>query len=181
MGRVGIMGGGRTPARPGGGGGPRPGAGGAPGAALGGWGGCRFTGGGAVRRGPFGDGGAFEPPPIVDEDEDDDDAPIIQSILTGGGAGALTVAMDTSPMMVKACLHAWYCLNISSRFIASSALSSIIDCVSPVAYRFARSSALMKVLRSLIMRNMMVFGTRSRQVLVTIFMYESTRLRIVST
>ena len=38
----------------------------------------------------------------------EDDVPIIQSILTGGGAGALTVAMETSPMIRRASLHAWY-------------------------------------------------------------------------
>ncbi len=67
----------------------------------------------------------------IDEDmleDEEDEAPIIQSILTGGGAGALTVAMETSPMIRKASLQAWYWRNISSRFIASSALSSIIDC-----------------------------------------------------
>ena len=58
------MGGGSTPALPGGGGGPLPGAAGAPGAALGGCGGCLTTGGGGLRRGPLGDGGAFEPPPL---------------------------------------------------------------------------------------------------------------------
>ena len=41
-------------------------------------------------------------------DDDEEEAPIIQSILTGGGAGALTVAMETSPMIRKASLQAWY-------------------------------------------------------------------------
>ena len=61
-------------------------------------------------------------------DEDEEDELIIQSILTGGGAGALTVAIDTSPIIRSASLHAWYCRNISSRLMASSALSSIMDC-----------------------------------------------------
>ena len=57
----------------------------------------------------------------------DDDEGIIQS-LTGGGAGVLTVAIETSPMIFRASLQAWYWRSISSRLIASSALSSIIDC-----------------------------------------------------
>jgi len=84
-------------------------------------------------------------------------------------------------MIFIASLHAWYWRNISSRLMASSALSSIMDCVSPVAYKCANSSELMKFLTSLIIRYIMVLGTKSRQVLVTIFMYESTRFRMVST
>ena len=119
---VGIMGGGSPPppALPGGGGGPRPPGG--PGAALGGCGGCRETGGGA-RRAP-GDVGAF----IDDELGGGREEEGIQSLLMGGGAGVLTVAMETSPMILRAFLQAWYCRSISSRLIASSALSSIIDC-----------------------------------------------------
>jgi len=50
-----------------------------------------------------------------------------QSFLTGGGTGVVTVAMETSPIILKASLHAWYIRSISSRFNASSGLSSIID------------------------------------------------------
>ena len=119
---VGIMGGGSIPppALPGGGGGPRPAGG--PGAALGGCGGCRETGGGA-RRAP-GDVGAF----AAELDGGGREEEGIQSLLRGGGAGVLTVAMDTSPMILRAFLQAWYWRSISSRLIASSALSSIIDC-----------------------------------------------------
>jgi len=124
--RVGIIGGGRPPpVRPGGGGGPRPGGtdgalrtpAGGPGG-----GGC-LLGGGTLRRGPPpGEEGA----PLTEVF-----GPVllgggIQSDFTGGGAGTLTVAMETSPMIFMASLHAWYCLSISSRLIASSALSSII-------------------------------------------------------
>jgi len=49
-----------------------------------------------------------------------------QSFLTGGGTGVDTVAIDTSPIIRRASLHAWYIRNISSRFRASSGLSSII-------------------------------------------------------
>ena len=99
---VGIIGGGRAPppARPGGGGGPLPGAagaalGGCPG--LGGW---RLTGGGGFLRGAFpGDEGGTL---LVELGAG------IQSDLTGGGAGTLTVAMDTSPMIFMASLQAWY-------------------------------------------------------------------------
>ena len=52
----------------------------------------------------------------------------IQSFLMGGGAGALTVAIDTSPIMLRASLQAWYCRSISSLLRASSALSSIMVC-----------------------------------------------------
>ena len=52
----------------------------------------------------------------------------IQSALTGGGAGVVTVAIETSPMIRIASLHAWYCRSISSRFRASSWLSSIMEC-----------------------------------------------------
>ena len=123
---VGIMGGGSPPppALPGGGGGPRPAGG--PGAALGGCGGCRETGGGA-RRAP-GDVGAFE----AELDGGGREEEGIQSLLRGGGAGVLTVAMETSPIILRAFLHAWYCRSISSRLIASSALSSIIDCCTQV-------------------------------------------------
>ena len=62
----------------------------------------------------------------LEDDEDDD--PKFQSFLTGGGAGPPRVAMDTSPMIRNASLQAWYWRSISSRFMASSALSSIIDC-----------------------------------------------------
>lgn len=48
-----------------------------------------------------------------------------QSFLTGGGTGVDTVAIDTSPMIRKASLHAWYIRIISSRFWASSGASSI--------------------------------------------------------
>ena len=52
-----------------------------------------------------------------------------QSSLTGGGMGVDTVAMDTSPMMRSASLHAWYIRSISSLFLASSGDSSIMaDC-----------------------------------------------------
>jgi len=47
---------------------------------------------------------------------------------TGGGIGVETVAIDTSPMILSASLQAWYILRVSSRLMASSALSSIIDC-----------------------------------------------------
>ena len=59
-----------------------------------------------------------------------DDVPATgsQSFLTGGGAGVLTVAVETSPMILRASLQAWYIRNISSRLRASSALSSIMDC-----------------------------------------------------
>ena len=52
-----------------------------------------------------------------------------QSLLLriGAGLGVPIVAVDTSPIIFKASLHAWYILNISSRLIASSALSSIIE------------------------------------------------------
>ena len=50
-----------------------------------------------------------------------------QSSFTGGGMGVDTVAMDTSPMIRSASLHAWYMRSISSRLTASSALSSIIE------------------------------------------------------
>lgn len=49
-----------------------------------------------------------------------------QSFLTGGGTGVDTVAIDTSPIIRRASLHAWYIRSISSRFRASSGLSSII-------------------------------------------------------
>lgn len=137
---VGIIGGGRPPARPGAGGGPRPP--GAAGAALGGCGGCRDTGGGLRLGPPPGDGGAWDmppppppfpllppppPPPPLDEEEVCELGAGIQ-FFTGGGAGVLTVAMDTSPMIFRASLQAWYCRSISSRFRASSALSSIMEC-----------------------------------------------------
>ena len=80
------------------------------------------------------------------------------------------VAAEISPITWSASLHAWYILNISSLLRASSALSSIISWVLPVAYRFANRSPWMKAFASLIMRAMITFGTRSRQVLVTIFM-----------
>jgi hypothetical protein len=98
--RVGIIGGGRPPPPllPGGGGGPRPG--GADGAALGGAGagGCLFTGGGGFLLGP----------PPGDEGGTLDEAlgVGIQSLLTGGGAGVLTVAIETSPMIRIASLQA---------------------------------------------------------------------------
>ena len=53
--------------------------------------------------------------------------------------------------------------------------------VSPVAYKLASNSAMMKSFVLLIIKCMMVLGTKSLVVLVTIFMYESTKLRIVST
>jgi len=98
---VGIMGGGSPPpppALPGGGGGPRPP--GAPGAALGGCGGWRDTGGGCRRGAPPGEGGAAEIDELLGGG--------IQSALTGGGAGVLTVAIETSPMILSASLQAWY-------------------------------------------------------------------------
>lgn len=49
-----------------------------------------------------------------------------QSFFTGGGTGVCTVAIATSPMIRNASLQAWYILIISSRFRASSGLSSII-------------------------------------------------------
>lgn len=39
-----------------------------------------------------------------------------QSFLTGGGTGVLTVAMLTSPMILRDSLQAWYMRSISSRF-----------------------------------------------------------------
>jgi len=115
MPRVGISGGGSPPppARPGGGGGPLPG--GAEGADRGGCGGCRVTGGG-FRRGPPGEGGALdadmlEPPEDIPAESPDMPPPpppplAIQSDLIGGGAGVLTVATETSPMMRSASLQA---------------------------------------------------------------------------
>lgn len=50
-----------------------------------------------------------------------------QSFFTGGGTGVVTVAMDTSPMIRRASLQAWYMRSISSRFCASSGDSSIMD------------------------------------------------------
>jgi len=101
--RVGIIGGGRAPppALPGGGGGPRPGAAGAArGGCPGFGGGCRLTGGGGFLRGalPGEDGAALADDPELGAG--------IQSDLTGGGAGTLTVAIDTSPMILMASLHA---------------------------------------------------------------------------
>ena len=73
-------------------------------------------------------------------------------------------------MTWRASLQAWYILNISSLRTASSADSSIMSWVLPVAYKLANSSSLMNLLVSLMMMNMMALGTRSRQVLVMIFM-----------
>ena len=42
--------------------------------------------------------------------------------------------------------------------------------VSPVEYRLASSSPLMNALVSLIIKNIIILGTKSLQVLVTIFM-----------
>jgi hypothetical protein len=58
------------------------------------------TGGGA-RLAPPGDGGAYEELGAGIDDEVG-----IQSDLTGGGAAVLTVAMDTSPMILIASLTA---------------------------------------------------------------------------
>ncbi len=127
---VGIIGGGNPPppARPGGGG-ALPGA---PGAALETGGGCRATGGGFLRGPAPGEGGACDtlppPPPALGAG--------IQSDLMGGGAGVLTVAIDTSPMILSASLQAWYWRSISSRLMASSALSSIMDCYRTETFEF---------------------------------------------
>jgi len=80
------------------------------------------------------------------------------------------VTLEISLITFNASLQAWYILNISSLLRASSALSSIMSCVFPVAYKFANRSPWMKAFASLIMRAMITFGTRSRQVFVTIFM-----------
>ena len=48
------------------------------------------------------------------------------SSLIGGGTGVDTVAMETSPIILRASLQAWYILNISSLLRASSGLSSIM-------------------------------------------------------
>ena len=56
----------------------------------------------------------------------------IQSVVRiGAGLGVLMVAVDTSPMILSASLQAWYMRNISSRFSASSADSSIIELWTP--------------------------------------------------
>ena len=44
----------------------------------------------------------------------------------------LMVALEMSPMILSAYLHAWYIRSISSRRSASSALSSIIPCCNAV-------------------------------------------------
>ena len=49
-----------------------------------------------------------EPPPYVDPLEYDDPPPPNISFFIGGGAGVLTVATETSPIICRASLHAWY-------------------------------------------------------------------------
>lgn len=51
-----------------------------------------------------------------------------QSLSTGGGMGVDTVVVETSPMIWRASLVAWYMRRSSSRLWASSADSSIMDC-----------------------------------------------------
>ena len=84
--------------------------------------------------------------------------------------GENRLPLEKSPIILSASLQALCNRSISSRFCAASPLSYINLLGSPELYKCAMRSSPRNAFVLFIINNMMVLGTISRHVLVTIFM-----------